>query len=190
MNNNHYSMEKKCSEFKVLPGYFDRERKMYIPDKYICARSGEECECKGCTTECVFKRQLENSYVTTIYYAHHQWKYDTKVETYELGLIERYFPHAMVHNPKDSVDSYGRSEEEIMADCLSLVDKSDILIFSSMDGAIGIGCFEEVMAAQRAGKLVFYIYQNKLHTDFHITSNFDEPKNDRVHAFVTIGKEN
>ena len=28
-----------------------------------------------------------------IYYAHHQWKYGTKVETYELNLIKRYFPN-------------------------------------------------------------------------------------------------
>ena len=37
-----------------------------------------------------------------IYYAHHQWKYNTQVEIYELDLIRRYFPNAKIFNP--SVD--------------------------------------------------------------------------------------
>lgn len=33
-----------------------------------------------------------------IYYAHHQWKYNTPEETYELKLIRRYFPNAKIFN--------------------------------------------------------------------------------------------
>ena len=34
-----------------------------------------------------------------IYYAHHQWKYGTQIEQYELDLIKRYFPGDTIFNP-------------------------------------------------------------------------------------------
>ena len=56
-----------------------------------------------------------------IYYAHHQWKYGTKLEQYELDLIRRYFPKARICNPATDIDNVDRSEEDIMRDCLDTV---------------------------------------------------------------------
>jgi len=185
---------KKCDGYKVLPGFFDRKIKVYVPDYFMCEIYGEECDCDGCAEKCTFnhlKMSSKEETATTIYYAHHQWKYGTKTEEYELNLIKRFFPHAKIFNP---ATDFGNSfkdldEESIMKKCIDAMNKSDIVIFSSMDGAIGAGCYEEVMTARAAGKLVLYIYQNKLHTNFHLVSNFDEPKSDRVFAFVNLGKE-
>ena len=33
------------------------------------------------------------------YYAHHQWKYGTQIEQYEIDLIKRYFPGDAIFNP-------------------------------------------------------------------------------------------
>lgn len=121
---------------------------------------------------------------TTIYYAHHQWKYGTKIEEYELDLIKRYFPHAVIFNPATELKVDGRTEEDIMRECLEIVDKSDIVIFSAMDGMIGIGVFRELMAAREAGKLVLCLTQNKLQTAFGIDVS-PEFENDRLFARVS-----
>lgn len=70
-----------------------------------------------------------------------------------------------------------------MAECLEIVIKSDIVIFSSMDGMIGIGVYKEIKAARDAGKLVLYIYQNNLTTKFrrYLTP---EHNSDRLYADV------
>ena len=121
----------------------------------------------------------------TIYYAHHQWKYGTKIEEYELELIKKQFPHALIFNPATELNVDGRTEEDIMNECLEIVDKSDIVIFSAMDGMIGIGVYNEVMAAKEAGKLVLCLTQNKLHTAFSI---YDTPEycSDRLYARVCV----
>lgn len=120
---------------------------------------------------------------TTIYYAHHQWKYGTKIEEYELDLINKNFPHAVIFNPATDLNVDGRTEEDIMNECLEIVNKSDIVIFSAMDGMIGIGVYNEVMAAKEAGKLVLYICQNKLTTDFRIYRTL-ERNSDRLYADI------
>ena len=33
------------------------------------------------------------------YYAHHQWKYGTQIEQYEIDLIKRYFLGDAIFNP-------------------------------------------------------------------------------------------
>lgn len=126
-----------------------------------------------------------------IYYAHHQWKYDTSTETYELNLIKRYFPNAVIFNPATDLCSVHRGyesteskEEAIMEECLESVRNSDILIFSSLDGCIGTGVYHEVEEARKIGKLIFYIYQDALTTTFNITERYDLNKTDRMFAFV------
>lgn len=126
----------------------------------------------------------EETEPTTIYYAHHQWKYGTKIEEYELDLIKRYFPHAEIFNPAIDLKFKDCGDEEIIMDeCLEIVDKSDIVIFSAMDGMIGIGVYKEVMAAKETGKLVLYICQNKLTTDFRIYRT-PERNSDRLYADI------
>lgn len=122
-----------------------------------------------------------------IYYAHHQWKYNTPVETYELGLIKKYFPKATVFNPSVDLkvpDSY--TNEQIMNVCLETVRNSDILIFSSLDGSVGTGVYQEVKEAERVGKIIFYIFQNKLYSAYHLVMYEDDKKTDRLYAYVDV----
>ena len=126
-----------------------------------------------------------------IYYAHHQWKYRTLIEIYELELIIRYFPDSKIFNPsldltsvKLAYSSVERMEEAIMEECLTEVEKSDILVFSSLDGCIGTGVYHEVMKAKELGKLVFYIYHDQLYTSFSITKRGDQVRTDRLYAIV------
>lgn len=78
-----------------------------------------------------------------IYYAHHQWKYGTPVEIYELDLIKRYFPNANIFNPSIDLKSIISTDNEdlIMEECLETVRNSDILVFSSLDGCVGTGVY-------------------------------------------------
>lgn len=120
-----------------------------------------------------------------IYYAHHQWKYGTKVEAYEIDVIKRYFPNAKIFNPStDLILPPNSNEESIMKRCLETVRNSDILVFSSMDGVIGTGVYHEIEEAKKNGKIVFYIFQNKLLTDFIITRFGKATQQDRLYAMV------
>ena len=122
-----------------------------------------------------------------IYYAHHQWKYNTPEEAYELTLIKRYFPHATICNPATDLETAEtKNEEIIMVECLNKIRNSDIVIFSSLDGCIGTGVYQEVKEAQKEGKLVFYIFQDKLSTDFVISEREPHIRSDRLYAFVDL----
>lgn len=124
-----------------------------------------------------------------IYYAHHQWKYNTPIELYELDLIRRYFPKAKIYNPSTDLDITSLpsfDEAAVMDECLVQVNNCDILVFSSMDGCVGTGVYHEVMEAKKAGKLVFYIWQDELRTDFQIIERKDSVKIDRLYGLVTI----
>jgi hypothetical protein len=123
---------------------------------------------------------------TTIYYAHHQWKYGTKIEEYELDLIRRKFPHAEIFNPAIDLKFKDCGDEEIIMDeCLNKVLESDIVIFSAMDGMIGIGVYNEIMAAKEACKLVLCLTSNKLYSTFSI---YESPEcgSDRLYARVGV----
>lgn len=128
-----------------------------------------------------------------IYYAHHQWKYCTDAELYELDLIGRYFPNATIFNPsrdlktpKEYFESQDSREEAIMEECLETVRNSDILIFSSLNGTTGEGVYREVEEAKKAGKLVLYIFQDTLHAGFHIYKRTDGGQTNRLYAFVDL----
>lgn len=113
-----------------------------------------------------------------IYYAHHQYKYNTVEESYELDLIRRYFPLAKIFNPSTDLKTITCLDENIiMQECLDRVRNSDILVFSSMNGVVGTGVYHEVEEAQRLNKIIFYIFHNKLYTDFTI---LELPKNERT----------
>ena len=101
----------------------------------------------------------EKTKPTTIYYAHHQWKYGTQIEAYELDLIREYFPNAKIFNPATDLKSLSPKldENSIMKECLETVRNSDILIFSSVNGTVGTGVYHEVLEAEANKKFVFYI---------------------------------
>jgi len=116
-----------------------------------------------------------------VYYAHHLWKYNTPIEIYELELIHRTFPNAIIVNPNTDIEQ-NRDESEIMIDCISSVESCDAIVFSSMDGVIGRGVFDEVKSA----KSVYYIYGNKIskfYGSFEIIQNSDT---NRIYATVTF----
>lgn len=121
----------------------------------------------------------------SIYYAHHRWKYHTKIEEYELDLIRQYFPTATIFNPSEHLDVEGRSEEDIMKDCLDTVRKCDFFIFSSMDGVIGKGVYEELQEAVKNKKQILYIYNDTLITEGGaVKINTTPSHGDRTYAIV------
>lgn len=99
----------------------------------------------------------------TIYYGHHQFKYGTKVEEYELKVINNYFSdeNICIVNPSTGIKQ-GRAENAIMTDCLSAVRNCDIFVFSSMSGVIGKGLYTEIQTALLNNKPIFEIYGNTL----------------------------
>lgn len=125
-----------------------------------------------------------------IYYAHHQYKYKTIEETYELDLIRRYFPSMKIFNPATNLEtSTTLNESAIMQECLETIRNSNILIFSSMDGIIGTGVYHEVKEAQRLGKIVFYIFHDMLHTDFIINEREPGQQTDRLYGIVDLSRQ-
>ena len=124
-----------------------------------------------------------------IYYAHHQWKYNTPIELYELDLIRRYFPKAKIYNPSTDMDITSLpsfDEAAVMDECLVQVNNCDILVFSSMDGCVGTGVYHEVMEAKKAGKIVFYIHQDELKTDFSLIERKESVRTNRLYGLVMI----
>lgn len=118
-----------------------------------------------------------------IYYAHHQWKYETDIEQYELDLIAKNFPNASIFNPRTRIKP-AETEEDIMKQCLDKVMAADVIIFSSVDGCVGKGVYTEVKKAEDAGKLVLYIYKNRLHTNYELHKNYESDSTDRIYGFV------
>ena len=96
-----------------------------------------------------------------IYYAHHLWKYGTEIEKYELDVIKSRFPDVVIINPATDVSQFGTSEE-IMAKCFKDVKSCDSIVFSSVDGIIGKGVFDEVALGASLSKPIFYIFNNQL----------------------------
>lgn len=122
-----------------------------------------------------------------IYYAHHQYKYKSIEEAYELDLIRRYFPKAKIFNPSTDLKSNLLDDETIiMRECLETVKASDILIFSSMNGVVGTGVYHEVEEAQRANKIVFYIFHDQLYSDFTILERPKSQRTDRLYGTVHL----
>lgn len=122
-----------------------------------------------------------------IYYAHHQYKYKSIEEAYELDLIRRYFPQAKIFNPSTDLKSNLLGDETIiMRECLETVRDSDILIFSSMNGVVGTGVYHEVEEAQRMNKIVFYIFHDQLYADFTILERPKSQRTDRLYGTVHL----
>ena len=120
-----------------------------------------------------------------IYYAHHQWKYHTREEEYELDLIRKYFPNATIFNPSTDLDMkivvYGNL---VMRECLKAVDSSDIVIFSSVNGVISSDVYQEITHAREKEKPCFYLYYDKLQPIFKVAKLVDEERSERLYALI------
>ena len=177
-------------------------------NEYMCysicngTREKEECTCEGNPIKCDFypsvrakalekykeyqslRCKTDDNHLK-IYYAHHQWKYGTKIEEYELNLIRNYYPDALIFNPATDLKSADSLDEDtIMNECLDKVRESDIVIFSAMDGMIGVGVYNEIMTAKEASKLVFCLVSNKLYSTFNICES-PECGSDRLYARIS-----
>lgn len=117
------------------------------------------------------------------YYAHHRWKYGTKTESYELELIKRKLDGYTIVNPAIDIQTEGLTENQIMALCFKEVESSDIIVFSSVDGMLGVGTYMEVTHAQKLGIPVLYLFHNSLKSDYVVYHNMVDP-NDRLYAVV------
>lgn len=119
-----------------------------------------------------------------IYYAHHLWKYNTKIEEYELEVIKRYFPNAEIINPNSYVEQ-DREESIIMKDCLEVIENCNILIFSSVNGVIGRGVVDEFNKASKLGLPIYYIMDNILYDARPYSFKFTNSGNNRLYAIVS-----
>lgn len=118
-----------------------------------------------------------------IFYSHHLWKYGTKIEAWELGLIKAKFPGAEIINPNGDVKQ-DQPEDVIMADCLRLVKECDVLVFSSLDGIIGKGVFRELNAALESRKPVYYLHAGEIGGAGQFMGEIRNNATDRLYADV------
>lgn len=186
---------KKCSCYEEVHNPYNNVFKNYS----ICNGTKERdlCTCGGSYAKCDFypekrakalkeyKEQEIQKHSLQIYYAHHQWKYDTKIEEYEMNLINAYFPKSCIFNPSSDLTIKGRTEKDIMKECLKRVRQSDIIVFSSVDGCVGKGVYQEVKEAYKNYKPVFYIYKDMLYTNAIVSKN-DNSINDRIYGLVSF----
>ncbi len=91
-----------------------------------------------------------------IYYAHHTWKYDTKIEEFELNCINRNFKGADIVNPKSTI-CQSDPEDKIMNSAYKTIDSCDALVFSTFSGMVGHGVFHEIIYAFNSGKKVYQL---------------------------------
>lgn len=101
-----------------------------------------------------------------IYYAHHLWKYDTKIEQYEINLVKDYFilnnkVNPIIINPNGGVNK-NQTEKDIMKQCLGLVRDSEAVVFSSINEIVGRGVWSEVKEAISNNKEIYYIHKGGL----------------------------
>lgn len=119
-----------------------------------------------------------------IYYAHHLWKYNTKIEEYELDVIKRYFPNAEIINPNGYIEQ-GREESVIMKDCLEVIENCNILIFSSVNGVVGRGVVDEFNKASKLRLPIYYIMDDILYDARPYSFKFTNSGNNRLYAIVS-----
>ena len=118
-----------------------------------------------------------------IYYAHHLWKYNTAIEEYELKIIKRYFPYHEIINPNGSIEQ-NRDEEIIMKDCLNIIHNCDIMIFSSVNGIIGRGIYDEFKQASKLGLPIYYIMDDILYDAIEYKFKLTNSENNRLYTIV------
>lgn len=124
-----------------------------------------------------------------LYYAHHIWKYDTKIEDYEIEVVKSCFTDGVeIVNPKTAAEQ-NKDSKLIMEDCLRIIQRCDGLVFSSISGVVGKGVYREVEKALKDNKPIYYIFYNTLHSEITMDNlkiiNPDNPNN-RVYAEVRI----
>lgn len=126
--------------------------------------------------------------MSKIYYAHHLWKYNTPIEEYELSVIKRYFPYHEIINPNGHIEQ-NREEPEIMKDCLTCIEDCSILIFSSVNGVVGRGVYDEFKKASKLGLPIYYIMDDILYDAREYRFKFTNSGNNRLYAIISTKYE-
>lgn len=122
-----------------------------------------------------------------IYYAHHLWKYNTEIETYEIELIKDCFPSAEIINPNGYI-AQDNPTEKIMSDCIEEIENCDALVFSTISGVVGKGLVREVRHAQLRKIPVWEITNNILIVADNVEFIETNSGSNRTYATVKGGK--
>ena len=189
---------KKCDSYmKMTEIKFDPvENEMKTRTYGRCLRTNEidECKCGGNTTDCDFypekRRSSSNKskigdsiIVSRVYYAHHQWKYGTKVEEFEIEMIRTSFPKMSIFNPATDLKTNELSEDEIRRQHLKEIDDSDLVVFTTLYGYIDKDMLREINHALSCKKVVLWFVGGEFRTDFKIDVELT-PRSDRLYATV------
>ena len=189
---------KKCDSYmKMNEIRFDpveNEMKTRTYGRCLGTKEIDECKCGGDTTNCDFypekRRSSSNKskigdsiIVSRVYYVHHQWKYGTKVEEFEIEMIRTSFPKMSIFNPATDLKTDGLSEDEIRRQHLKEIDDSDLVVFTTMDGYIDKDTLSEIEHAQLCKKVVLWFVGGEFRTDFEIDVILT-PISDRLYATV------
>ena len=122
-----------------------------------------------------------------IYCAHHMNKYNTNEEIKEINLIEEKFKDYLIINPNGWI-CQENSNQAIMNQCYHFVKMSDITVFSSYNGIVGRGVYEEVTVALKNNKEAYYIFENNFYKinskEFEKVKKFNIVLTNREYASV------
>ena len=189
---------KKCDRYmKMIETRFDpveNEIKTRTYGRCLGTKEIDECKCGGNITDCDFypekrrsssnKSKIGNSIIVSrVYYGHHQWKYGTKVEEFEIEMIRTSFPKMSIFNPATDLKTDGLSEDEIRRQHLKEIDDSDLVVFTTMDGYIDKDTLSEIEHAQLCKKVVLWFVGGEFRTNFEIDVILT-PISDRLYATV------
>lgn len=101
-----------------------------------------------------------------IYYAHHQWKYNTEEELKELEQIELQLDGFIV-NPNGWVYEV-EDQSYCMGQCFHFVKICDTLVFSTIEnGIMGKGVYDEIKCALDNNKQVYYLNNGLLESFYY-----------------------
>lgn len=122
-----------------------------------------------------------------IYYAHHLYKYNTKIEEYELDLIKNLLAKYEILNPNGDIEHDDlKNEAKIMEKCLSCISDDNIMgtVFSSVDGVVGKGVYDEVNHTKELNKEIYYIFNNTIIKLKDVKFTLTNKNNNRFYAIV------
>ena len=189
---------KKCDSYmKMIEIRFDpveNEMKTRTYGRCLGTKEIDECKCGGDTTNCDFypekRRSSSNKskigdsiIVPRVYYVHHQWKYGTKAEEFEIEMIRTSFPKMSIFNPATDLKTDGLSEDEIRRQHLKEIDDSDLVVFTTLYGYIDKDMLSEIRHAQLCKKVVLWFVGGEFRTDFEIDV-ISAPISDGLYATV------
>ena len=144
-------------------------------------------KCKAYIKEEDAKKTVEVK-TPKVYYAHHQWKYNTPIEAYELDVIKNNFQGYDIFNP--SIDlTFDKNnpphDDIIMLECFNAIRECQYLVFTSLSGVIGKGVFKEIKYARSQKIPVYYLTNNEIIQ--YLKSPImecDENKTNKIYATV------